>query len=369
MKKTAIALAAIVAASSSAMAAEFTVFGKVDMGLAYSNVDLHSVGTSETFSMDSGNNSGSRFGFKGTEDLGNGYAVSFHLENGFSADTGALPDGGRLFHREARLTLETPYAEVSFGRMGALTAGAGTYDIFQAYGDALDGGWAYTVDINNWADRSRYDNMVTIATQKFAGFKGYAQYSFGTDSTDKLDDNVTNERATQRYVGVGATYDLGQLSASFFYDSVLRQHTTDSSPNDAHSLSLSVAYDFEVAKVLFGAQYGWDENINFFTASSDDIAADAKGLKADGYRLGLSSIVPLPCGTLKAGVYYGDVETDDDIKGKNFNITVGHEYPWSKRTFSYIGLGYKNAKVEDKAGKTIEEENSFTAMLGLVHSF
>ncbi len=375
MKKTAIALAAIVAASSSAMAADFTVFGKVDMGLAYSNVDLHTTGTSETFKMDSGNNSGSRFGFKGTEDLGNGYAVSFHLENGFSADTGSLSQNGRLFGREARLTLETPYAEVSFGRMGALTAGAGTYDIFQAYGDALDGGWAYNVDINNWASRDRYDNMVTIATEKFAGFKAYAQYSFGTDATEdddkvKHDDNVTNERNTRRYVGVGATYDLGQLSASFFYDSVMYEHNNKNlaDDEDSHSVSLSVAYDFEVAKVFFGAQYGWDEEINFFTGSSDNVK-DVKAYKADGYRLGLGTIVPLPCGTLKAGVYYGDVETDGDDKVKNFNITVGHEYPWSKRTFSYIGLGYKNVKAEDNDGATFEEENSFSAMLGLVHSF
>lgn len=375
MKKTAIALAAIVAASSSAMAADFTVYGKVDAGFAYNNIDMHTTGTTEKFTLDSGNNSGSRFGFKGKEDLGNGYAVGFQLENGFSADTGSLGQGGRLFGREARLTIEAPYGEISFGRMGALTSGMGSYDIFQAYGDSLDGGWNYNFDLGNWADRDRYDNMITVATAKFAGFKGYAQYSFGTDV--KEDDNkvthnddVTNERNTRRYVGVGATYDIGQLSAGLFYDSVLFEHNNKNLTNDSdsHTVGLTVAYDFEVAKVTFGAQYGWDETVNFFTGSSDAAKA-VKGWKADGVRLHVGSIVPLPCGTLKAGVYFGDVETDDNKKAKNWNVSVGHEYPWSKRTYSYLGLGYKHVKAENADGSTQEEENSISAMLGLVHSF
>ena len=37
--------------------------------------------------MKSGMASGSRFGFKGTEDLGNGLKVGFVLENSFDSDT------------------------------------------------------------------------------------------------------------------------------------------------------------------------------------------------------------------------------------------------------------------------------------------
>lgn len=377
MKKTAIALAAIIAASSSAMAADVTLYGKVDAGFAYSNTDLKTAGTNEKFSLDSGNNSGSRFGLKAREDLGNGYAVAFQLENGFSGDTGALGQEGRLFGREARLSLETPYGTASFGRMGALTSGMGTYDIFQAAGDSLDGGWGYNWDIGNWASRDRYDNMVTLVTPTFAGLTGYAQYSFGTDSVKErehgaakvkfdYDDSVTNERDTQRYYGLGVAYENGPLTAGLFYDSVLEKHWAgEPEPDDAKSLSLAFAYDFQVAKVTFGAQYGWDEAVNFFTAAETTGGVGP----ADGYRLHLGTIVPLPCGTLKAGVYYGDVEDDKDNKAKNFNVAIGHEYPWSKRTYSYIGVGYKNVKSEDKAGKTLEEENSFSAMLGVVHAF
>ena len=47
--------------------------------------------------MDSGVNAGNRFGLRGTEDLGDGYSVSFKLENGFASDTGVLGQDGQLF--------------------------------------------------------------------------------------------------------------------------------------------------------------------------------------------------------------------------------------------------------------------------------
>ncbi len=393
MKKTVIALAALLAASGTALSADFTVYGKVDVGIGYSNVDSSANGrfdldrgSSESFSLDSGNNSGSRFGFKGTEDLGDGYAVSFLLENGFDADTGALPKGSRLFHREARLSLETPYGTASFGRMGALTSGMGTYDLFQLYGDNHDGGWNYNIDIGNWAARGRYDNMITYASPKFAGLQGFAQYSFGTDAANDLDDDVSNGRETERYYAVGMTYDNGPLTAGLFYDSVLRKNLKSSemmfkNDDDARSISLALGYDLDVVKLTFGAQYGWDESVNFFTSDVTKVFYGSFKFSdlflADGYRLHLGATVPLTCGTFKAGVYYGDVETQDygqgTFEGKNLNVVMTHEYPWSKRTYSYMGVGFKHAKFEAKfdTGSTevVQEENSVSAMLGLVHSF
>ncbi len=83
MKKIAIAVAAAMTAAT-ASASDFTLYGIVDTGLGYTNVDtLERSHRSTVLKMINGYNSGSRFGFKGTEDLGNGYSVSFVLENGF----------------------------------------------------------------------------------------------------------------------------------------------------------------------------------------------------------------------------------------------------------------------------------------------
>ncbi|MBM6705330.1 porin, partial [Sutterella massiliensis] len=101
MKKTLLALATLSAMAGSAFAADVTVYGLVDYGFQFKHVDQYTqTGDDNTFQMKSGMNSGSRFGLKGSEDLGNGLKVGFVLENGFSADDGTLDNGGRLFGRE-----------------------------------------------------------------------------------------------------------------------------------------------------------------------------------------------------------------------------------------------------------------------------
>ena len=67
------------------------------MGLKYTHNDTDEQGADATDSLEmkSGSQSGSRFGLKGSEDLGNGLKVGFVLENGFDADTGSLGNDGR----------------------------------------------------------------------------------------------------------------------------------------------------------------------------------------------------------------------------------------------------------------------------------
>ena len=107
MKKTLAALAVLGAFAGSAMAADVTVYGIVDVGVKYvhSDPDDSTKATTDSFTMAAGNQSGNRFGLKGVEDLGNGYKVGFKLENGVSTDDGTLGQDGRLFGREAALTV------------------------------------------------------------------------------------------------------------------------------------------------------------------------------------------------------------------------------------------------------------------------
>ena len=80
MKKTLAAVAVLGAFAGSALAADVQLYGVVDLGLNYSHVDMDGNGDDiDSFTMDSGNGSGSRWGIKGTEDLGNGLTVGFIL--------------------------------------------------------------------------------------------------------------------------------------------------------------------------------------------------------------------------------------------------------------------------------------------------
>ena len=374
MKKQLLAVAVASAFASTAFAANVTVYGTVDTGLVYNNTSFGGAMTdakdSNKFSMDSGVLGGTKFGLKGSEDLGDGYSVSFQLENGFDSDTGAMNQTmtvgekktNRMFGREARLSLNTPYGTASFGRMGALTSGAGTYDVFQATGDSLDGGNSDYIGTGYWFDRARYDNMITLVTPEANGFTGYAQYSFA----DKGAENAS-VRNNQRYAALGLTFKNGPVEAVVVYDTILRTRPEEDAFGDAKAVSFGVNYDFGVTKAFFGAQYGKNETLDLSTILNDDNAeANVKG-----YNLHIGAATPLSCGTLTVSAYYGDYEEvgNNNVTAKKYGIGLMHEYPLSKRTTFYTGAGFAQFDVKNDANDTAARQKGVNVTLGLNHKF
>ena len=387
MKKIAIAVAAaMTAATASAM--DFTLYGIVDTGLGYTHVNTLDEPTENRFEEINGYNSGSRFGFKGTEDLGNGYSVSFVLENGFSSDSGALGQGGRMFGREAQLKFHSPYGTLSFGRAGTLLSGAGTLDIFGMNADVLPGGWDGIFNIGNYQGNGmRLDNMVTYQSPTAAGFTGYLQYSFANDTTDGDDDSKPNERSNNRYFAGGLTYNNGPLGVVAVYDTLMFRHYSDSlvdpegndaNVGDSRTFTLGGHYDFGVVKITAYGQYvkgsrsGFADGIQsgaVFWFNDEDDTKNNQFYDADGYNFHLGAQFPLPCGRLYAGAYYGYLEANDDplnAEAKNWNIFLAHEYDLSKRTIIYSGIGYRQVKVEDDT-EDVTDNKATQVIVGLRH--
>lgn len=390
MKKIAIAVAAaMTAATASAM--DFTLYGIVDTGLGYTHVNTLNEPTENRFEEINGYNSGSRFGFKGTEDLGNGYSVSFVLENGFSSDSGALGQGGRMFGREAQLKFHSPYGTLSFGRAGTLISGAGTLDIWGVNADVLPGGWDGIFNIGNYQGNGmRLDNMVTYQTPTAAGFTGYLQYSFANDTTDGDDDSKPNERSSNRYFAGGLTYNNGPLGLVVIYDTLMfRHYGVDTSDNDhpkdpnvgdSRVLSVGGHYDFGSFKLtafgqyVKGARSGFGDGLGYSVPfwSDDDSLIPTYYYDADGYNFHIGAQIPMDSwGRLYLGAYYGYLEANDDYRNseaKNINLLVGHEYDFSKRTTLYSGVAYKQLKNENDDGK-LGDMKATQVIVGLRHIF
>ena len=114
MKKTRIALLALPLLAGAAHAqSSVTLYGFVDAGLVYvNNQSGHS--NVETIT---GQTSGSRWGLRGSEDLGGGLKAIFTLENGFDTSNGKLLQGGREFGRQAFVGLSSDtWGAVTLGR-------------------------------------------------------------------------------------------------------------------------------------------------------------------------------------------------------------------------------------------------------------
>ncbi|MFR4552393.1 MAG: porin [Sutterella wadsworthensis] len=78
MRKTLVAVAAALAFGSlSAHAGDVQMYGVIDVGFSYvhSDADQPGVDSVDKFTMENASEFGSRWGIRGTEDLGNGYKV------------------------------------------------------------------------------------------------------------------------------------------------------------------------------------------------------------------------------------------------------------------------------------------------------
>ena len=379
MKKTLAAVAVLGAFAGSAVAADVTLYGLVDLGLQYQHLDADqkNVDKTNTFKMGSGNNSGSRFGLKGVEDLGNGVKVGFVLENGFAADTGALSTKDKIFDREAQLYVASNFGTLSFGRVGQLASSNGTYGLLgvtgpfsTGYGEATAGlKW---ISANGYA---RFDNTVTYVTPTFAGLNVYAQYSFQNDSTAT---GVEGQSSVDRYYGIGAKFVAGGLTLVGTVDSInYASYPTASKIDDSITVNFGGNYDFEVAKVFFGATY-FDNatkvgNKNVANVDKKGVAAIDKGYTlgkegSEGWGLGLGVSAPVLGGTLGAYAGYLDAEAVDnsDESLKRYVGAVGYSYNFSKRTSMYSTVSYTKDKVEKDV---TTKPSSVEVLVGMIHKF
>ena len=387
MKKTLAAVAVLGAFAGSALAADVQLYGIVDTGVGYNHVDVDGLGDKQdidTFQMKSGQASGSRFGFKGTEDLGNGLTVGFILEDGITSDDGA--ESGVMFNRESSLFVEGGFGKFAMGRMGSLNNGQSSWakvGMINAFGTSDWGD--YSVQVGNvMSTAAQWDNMVAYQTPDFAGFKVYAQYGMGNAVTDY--DSVENESSSDRYYALGATYNNGPFAAYFAVDSINYASWSNGDAaqpgdvDDSLTVTLGGSYDFEVVKVYLGAQY-FDEvklsKLNGVVNAIDGVVKTADKVK--GYGITLTGDAPLWGGKAMFGIGYTDAESADSYEDANVDgsidlqryvVSVGYDYPFSKRTDVYA-VAYSMQDQYERKGTGAEEgdPSAYTVYVGLRHRF
>ena len=402
MKKTLAAVAVLGAFAGSALAADVQLYGIVDTGLRYTHFDADSAAAgydaTDSFGMQSGNQSGSRFGFKGTEDLGNGLTVGFILENQFNSDDGSLADEDHFFRRESSLFLQGGFGKVAMGRMGSINGGTSSwakYGVLSAFGTS----WDYSAQAGSWAiGGGMWDNMIAYETPDFAGFKVFAQYGMGTNDAE-------NESRSDRYYAIGASYANGPLNLYFAVDSINYQ-TADangalanaSDIDDSLTITFGGNYDFEVLKLFAGAQY-FDEiklskmgcslgmmdvtefNSYYRTGNGTDADpyVDHNGFASafKGWSLGVSASIPAAGGQVLVGAAYLDAEAADSGSKDNdkdelsrWIVSAGYDYPLSKRTNVYGVVTYAQDSLEyTKSNIKDQDPTIFAAMVGIRHKF
>lgn len=395
MKKTLAAVAVLGAFAGSALAADVTLYGKVDVGLQYKNTnsDVITAGgvidnqKDDSFGLRSGNSSTSRWGVKGTEEISDSMKVGFQLEGGFTADDGKSDNDNKLFGRESRLFVQTDFGEFGFGRFGTLTSGNGSYDIFGGSAAAFGTGWGETIGADGAIFRAkggRMDNAITYVSPEFAGVTVYAQASLGTSSSATGQEGSSD---VDRYYAIGATGNWGALSGALVFSTTDYSRTWVNGVEDSGAdtktqgredmskvVSGYVAYDFGVVKTTLGAQY-YDDFVGSAWTSFEDGYTPFTGLEdysTKGYGVMLGATAPLAGGTFYASLGYADYETTeevvtDKVSVDGYQVGLGYTYPLSKRTSVYGGVGY--TKMSADYQDVSADDQTTEVVVGMVHNF
>ncbi|RQR30808.1 MULTISPECIES: porin [unclassified Burkholderia] len=320
-----------------------TLYGTIDTSLTYvRNADggknLWALGNSSA-----GNLSGSRWGLKGSEDLGGGLAAIFQLENGFNPSTGGLGQGSRIFGRQA-------YVGLTSNQYGSLTLGR-QYDplidlVQPITADNYFGSvFATAGDVDNYDNSFRVDNAVKYTSPVIAGLQFEAMYSLG---------GVAGSTGSKQSYSAGVSYANGPLSLAggYFYaanaNPVTGNRTTWSSTSDgtfdgaintgyqtAHSIGIArVAGQYVIGAFTVGAGYS---NAQYRRDGASVFAKNEHYNTAQGFLNYQASAA------LLVGVGYSFTKSGGDTSANYHQASVGADYNLSKRTDVYMTAAYQHA--------------------------
>lgn len=378
----AVAAAAAMASGAATAAPDFTVYGKIDTGIWAHKTTGHKsqdATKSTIVEMASGITAGSRWGIKGTEELGNGYKVGFRLEQGFDSDNGEAKGTGMAFYRDCFLDFSGPFGNVRIGRTGALASGVGPTGIMgrvSPFGITWKNAGLGKVFSGNTG--TRLDNSITYQTPKYSGLTGFIQYSNGVSGDDALRDSEKD-----RYLAVGAAYEDGGLRLVAVFDNKYFKEKDPSktskylrSLKDQRTYNIGGSYNFGGTRVYAGYQYG--ENIQSPKTMTDELIGKAKnvssarkigeeeGYTTNAYTLGTS--IKLAGGELKGVVGHSTGKRSwQDQEFKVYQAALGYLYPMSKRTSVYGGIQFLRVDTENSTDERHERDRG--AFIGMVHNF
>ncbi|WP_144113096.1 porin [Paraburkholderia sp. BCC1886] len=355
MKKYSLCGALMVMLCTSAQAQNsVTLYGVADDGLVYSN----NAGGHSQLQMNSGNIMGSRWGLRGTENLGNGLSAVFVLENGFSLANGKFGQGNDEFGRQA-------YVGLSQSQAGSLTLGR-QYDSIVDFTGLFEAGtqWATSFaahpgDLDNMNNTNRTNNSIKYTSSTLAGLTLGGMYSLGGVAGDIHRNQIwsVGTRWSSGPLSVGAAYaNVSDPNFSFFGNNAASSTTASNITSRVLSGYASASRQQIVAA---GAAYTLGAStfgLTYSNTAFQNIGADSVGttVAARGdarfhnveanYKYQITA-------ALLAGAAYDFTDGYGIHHVRYQQAAAGLDYFLSKRTDVYVTGVYQHASGTDSTGR------------------
>lgn len=330
MKKSLIALAVLAASGAALAQSSVTLYGRIDNSVGSIKDSAaaapNNKAVTKMFADGKANLTASRWGMRGTEDLGGGLKAGFVVESRFFSDTGALD--GVQFKGASFLSLAGGFGEVRLGRsttvyddVRVVSYASNVFD--SGFTPASNGVFSSGGDYN-----SRFDNKITYLSPNMGGFYAGVDFALDEDAATKADK-----------MALKAGYRAGPMHVALGYqdEKTIAKYT-----------ALSGQYDFGMASVSAG--YNMRDS---HTSAAEDTE----------FTVGVN--VPFGSVALSAGYANSKTEVGSSTTAKASGFGLGATYALSKRTRAYVG--YRAIEVKNGAGTKTKDETLYAA--GIRHDF
>lgn len=333
MKKSVMFLALSGAVGYASAQSALTVYGSIDGGIRYvTNADA--AGHDKLTMTSNGTSMSNRLGFKGVEDLGDGYNAHFTLESGFINGTGALDVPNTLFNRTAIVGVGGAFGNIDVGRQ--YTVASRTIAVYEPF--------AFRFPLSTYAVAAsagfRFNNDIQYGGT-FGPVTVRAEYAPGEQAG-----SVNNGTAK----AIGASYSLGSVALGGAYTK--------------RTLPVASTYR-ENSHFTFGAAYKGDA-LRFAAGYADEKQETGALDTTSKYSWlgGEYSISPL----VKVGsAYYWNKTETAGMAGKRDTLILTLYYTLSKRSSLYAELDRTN--FDGKLAISAAQTRQSGVSIGLNHLF
>ncbi|KQZ32400.1 porin [Duganella sp. Root1480D1] len=338
---TAVVALALTACSSAALAQSNVAFyGVMDLGILQDRGGVAGTSTRVT----SGMATQSRWGFKGSEDLGGGMSAFFVIEGGIHGDVGNSTQNNTLFGRTSIVGLRS-------ARLGSVSIGLQDTPLFTTLNTVVDPLRNGIARSNNLMPSTgfRASNSVLFRTADVNGFSADFMVAAG---------EVAGDSSASRSLGGSVGYAKGPLNIRLAYHNRNNDTATLKNTNSGRNFLLGANYDFEVAKLWFGL--GVDKGLNSapYNSAGAPFGGIAPTPSTDSRDLLLGVSVPFGPHTVVASVIRKD---DRGVLNQDAQqYALAYMYALSKRTDVYTSY----ARIRNHNGAGYTEGNSEEPGLG-----
>ena len=368
MKKTLVAMAALAVVGAASAQSTVTLYGKIDWTLQNATQSTAGVKTATGNvgpQVNSAGLSGSRWGMKGSEDLGGGMKAVFQLESGINVDKGSSAQGGLLFGRQAYAGLAGGFGQITAGRQySPIDTVWGTYD---AQGYTTNSAMNYAWNKGTHAEPGRIDDSLLYTTPSMGGFSGQIMWAPGENKNP-----VTNQSAGS-YTGFLIGYANGPIGLHLGYENIKTTTgnnaagalagTTSATTGVFTPAAATVAGSASVRDWTVGAAYdmGVAKLYGGYQAATRTGGADDKG-----WMLG----VGVPMGAMSFNVGYARETHDNNtaFDGKSSSFAGQVVYSLSKRTNLYADFLTGKTRAAAAAAGAPTTKNTLYGV-GMRHDF